>query len=90
MVSWSVELSKFDIHYEPRMAIKAQVLTDFLAKMMGNEDPQESGWLLHIDRAPTPRDAKSEPYWKKKVKSSLNSPSSSTSRFQITRPSIRI
>ena len=33
------------------MAIKAQVLTDFLAKMMGNEDPQESGWLLHIDRA---------------------------------------
>ena len=40
MVSWSVELSKFDIQYKPRTAVKAQVLTEFLAEMVDNEDSQ--------------------------------------------------
>lgn len=30
LVSWSIELGEFDIIYEPRPAIKAQVLADFL------------------------------------------------------------
>ena len=51
MVSWSVELPKFDIQYEPRMAVKAQALTDFLAEIVDNEDPQEPGWALHVDGA---------------------------------------
>ena len=51
MVSWSVKLSEFDIQYEPRTAIKAQALTDFLAEMVDNEDPLEPGWALHVDGA---------------------------------------
>ena len=33
-VTWSVELSEFDIQYEPRAAIKAQALADFLVEMV--------------------------------------------------------
>ena len=51
MVSWSVELSEFNIQYELRTAIKSQALTDFLAEMMDNEDPREPGWGLHVDGA---------------------------------------
>ncbi|XP_077252557.1 uncharacterized protein LOC143891950 [Tasmannia lanceolata] len=32
LVKWAVELSEFDIRYMPRLAIKAQVLADFVAK----------------------------------------------------------
>ncbi|MCI53531.1 hypothetical protein A2U01_0074778, partial [Trifolium medium] len=31
MVTWSVELSEFDIIFEPRGAIKAHALADFLS-----------------------------------------------------------
>jgi len=31
MIGWSVELSEFDIKYEPRGAIKSQCLADFAA-----------------------------------------------------------
>ncbi|XP_058217425.1 uncharacterized protein LOC131328502 [Rhododendron vialii] len=30
---WAVELANFDIRFEPRMAIKGQVLTDFIAEL---------------------------------------------------------
>ncbi|KAH7866339.1 hypothetical protein Vadar_019092 [Vaccinium darrowii] len=29
---WSIELSQFDLHYQPRTAIKGQILADFIAK----------------------------------------------------------
>jgi len=32
MVQWTIELSQFDIEYHPRTNIKAQALTDFIAK----------------------------------------------------------
>lgn len=32
MLQWAVELANFDIRYEPRMAIKVQVLADFIAE----------------------------------------------------------
>ena len=32
MIQWAIELSQFDIEYQPRTAIKAQVLSDFIAK----------------------------------------------------------
>ena len=32
MALWAVELSKFDIRYRPRTAIKGQVVADFIAK----------------------------------------------------------
>ena len=30
LVKWAMELSEFDIRYEPRTAIKGQVLADFI------------------------------------------------------------
>ena len=34
MVTWLIELSEFDIQYEPRATIKAQALADFLVEMV--------------------------------------------------------
>jgi len=33
MVRWAVELSEFDIQYEPRGSIKGQVFADFVAEL---------------------------------------------------------
>ena len=42
MLKWSLELSKFDIQYESRKAIKAQALADFVAEMTSPADPDGS------------------------------------------------
>jgi len=34
MVRWSIELSEFGIHYEPRGSIKGQVYVDFIVELM--------------------------------------------------------
>ena len=60
MVSWSIELSEFDIQYEPRTAVKAQALTNFLAEIVDNEDPQEIGWALHVDGASNSKGCRAE------------------------------
>ncbi|XP_057443853.1 uncharacterized protein LOC130736009 [Lotus japonicus] len=50
MVSWSIELSKHDIRYEPRKAIKAQVLADFLVELTDEEEPPaETTWVVNVD-----------------------------------------
>ncbi|KAJ8478335.1 hypothetical protein OPV22_022062 [Ensete ventricosum] len=51
MLKWSVELGEFDIEYEPRKAIKGQVLADFLSELMPPPVPQNPtpGWTIHID-----------------------------------------
>ena len=44
LIQWAIELSEFDIRYQPRNAIKAQVLTDFIAEFTpihGNLDAME-------------------------------------------------
>jgi len=47
-IGWSVELSEFDIRYEPRGAIKSQCLTDFSAKL--TPLPTLLGvWTLYVD-----------------------------------------
>ncbi|XP_025664382.1 uncharacterized protein [Arachis hypogaea] len=48
MLAWSVELSQFDIKFEPRYTIKAQAMADFIAKMTPGNTPPES-WKLHVD-----------------------------------------
>nr|KYP48911.1 Retrovirus-related Pol polyprotein from transposon opus [Cajanus cajan] len=54
MMKWSVELSEFAIKYEPRGAIKAQALADFLIELT---PPAEEGaitetqWILSVDGA---------------------------------------
>ncbi|KAJ8467305.1 hypothetical protein OPV22_029857 [Ensete ventricosum] len=51
MLKWSVELGEFDIEYEPRKAIKGQVLADFLSELTPPQVLQNPipGWTVHID-----------------------------------------
>ena len=48
-MSWAIELTEYDISYEPRLAIKAQVLANFLAEMthLGENHPGE--WRIYVD-----------------------------------------
>ncbi|XP_025636484.1 uncharacterized protein [Arachis hypogaea] len=48
MIAWSIELSQFDIKFEPRYAIKAQAMADFIAEMTPGDSTPES-WKLHVD-----------------------------------------
>ncbi|XP_015953826.1 uncharacterized protein LOC127747537 [Arachis duranensis] len=48
MLAWSIELSQFQIKFEPQNAIKAQVLTDFIAEMTPVKLTPEP-WKLHVD-----------------------------------------
>ena len=53
MVRWAVELSEFDIQYEPKGSIKGQVYADYVAELSPGGDPQEvelgSQWMLSVD-----------------------------------------
>ncbi|XP_072084676.1 uncharacterized protein [Arachis hypogaea] len=51
-MTWAIELSQYDLQYEPRHAIKAQAMADFLVEV--SEDPAEATgirWRLHVDGA---------------------------------------
>nr|XP_025647775.1 uncharacterized protein LOC112742761 [Arachis hypogaea] len=48
MLVWSIELSQFQIKFEPRNAIKAQAMADFIAEMTPGKLTPES-WKLHVD-----------------------------------------
>ncbi|XP_068484963.1 uncharacterized protein [Phaseolus vulgaris] len=48
MIGWSVELSEFDIRYEPRGAIKSQCLVDFSAELTPLPT-LSAGWTLYVD-----------------------------------------
>jgi len=52
MVRWAVELSEFDIQYEPRGSIKGQVYADFIAELSPEGEKEVevgSQWLLSVD-----------------------------------------
>ncbi|XP_061353309.1 uncharacterized protein LOC133298090 [Gastrolobium bilobum] len=50
MISWSIELSEYDIIYEPRQAIKAQVLADFLVEMTHLHEAEDNvDWIIYVD-----------------------------------------
>ncbi|XP_074561342.1 uncharacterized protein LOC141817608 [Curcuma longa] len=51
LIKWTVELGEYDIQYQPRTAIKAQALADFLAKLSVPE-PEET-WWLYVDGSAT-------------------------------------
>ncbi|KAG5553262.1 hypothetical protein RHGRI_011205 [Rhododendron griersonianum] len=58
LIQWSIELGEFDIEYKPRIAIKAQVLADFLAEYTypePEEPPKEEPkpWILQVDGSTT-------------------------------------
>ncbi|CAA0809002.1 Unknown protein, partial [Striga hermonthica] len=46
LVKWAVELSEYSIKYEPRRAIKAQALADFIQEGTKGE---EKKWVMHVD-----------------------------------------
>jgi len=51
MMKWSLELSEFNIHFESRKALKAQVFTDFLAEMTFPAEENNEEWNVFVDRS---------------------------------------
>jgi len=52
MVKWAVELSEFDIRYEPQGPIKGQVFADFVDELSSSAAPSEGSafrWVLSVD-----------------------------------------
>ncbi|RDX93046.1 rnhA, partial [Mucuna pruriens] len=51
MVAWSVQLSEFDVSFERRGHIKAQVLVDFVNELSPEDRPsvEEGEWYLSVD-----------------------------------------
>ena len=54
IAKWAAELNPYNIKYEPRTAIKGQVLADFIAEFtpgaLTHDDALE-GWILNVDGA---------------------------------------
>ena len=53
MSSWAVELSEFNICYEPHGPIKAQCLLNFVNDLQ--QTPTEDQWTLHVDGSSNPK-----------------------------------
>ena len=52
MALWAIELSKFDIQYRPRTAVKGQIVADFIAEYTQSEGKGVEGlglWSIHTD-----------------------------------------
>ena len=54
LIQWAIELSKFDVRYQPRNAIKAQVLADFIAEFTPNQGEHDGvdeaqRWIVNVD-----------------------------------------
>lgn len=49
LVKWTEDLKEYDIEYQSRIAIKAQALSDFIAKMV--MDDTEEIWKVYVDGA---------------------------------------
>jgi ribonuclease HI len=55
IAKWAVELSRYHITFEPRIAIKSQVLADFIVDWTGptwrQDESPEKVWTIHYDGA---------------------------------------
>ena len=51
MATWAIELSELDIQYKPRLALKGQILADFLVEIPQQEMKSNSSgsWTLNVD-----------------------------------------
>ena len=54
LTKWSIELSEYDITFQPRTALKSQVLVDFIADFAPNVTPQADKEILNSQSTPTP------------------------------------
>jgi len=48
-MKWSLELSEFDVHFESRKALKAQVFFDFLAEVTFPTEENKEEWTVFVD-----------------------------------------
>ena len=58
IIQWAIKLNEFDVRYQPRSAIKSQVLTDFIAEFTpshGELDRMEAveTWVVHVNGSST-------------------------------------
>lgn len=51
MLKWAVDLSQFEIEYEPRISVKCQALADFIHEGTRNQEIKES--ILYVDGSST-------------------------------------
>ena len=53
IAKWAIKLLPFEITYKPCLAIKSQLLADFVAEWTEDELPKEYGtysnWVMHFD-----------------------------------------
>ncbi|XP_020206481.1 uncharacterized protein LOC109791584 [Cajanus cajan] len=49
MMAWSIELSEFDISFEPRGPIKSQCLVDFINELQPTGRFENDQWTIHVD-----------------------------------------
>ena len=71
MALWAVELSKFDIQYRPRTAIKGQVVADFIAEFtLGDGQGADSGIFIRTNH---PIDEQEGPVWLSKSRRGIRS-----------------
>ena len=52
MALWAIEISEFDVQYRPRMAVKGQIVADFIAEYTQSKDKRAKGqklWSIHTD-----------------------------------------
>nr|XP_025662042.1 uncharacterized protein LOC112757703 [Arachis hypogaea] len=58
LIKWSIELSEFDIQYQPRGSVKSQCLADFVAELTDlDSDDGGQSWTLFVDGASNPQGA---------------------------------
>ena len=58
LIQWTLELSEFDVRYQPRSVIKAQVLENFIAEFTPNqgeldEEDNSQKWVIYVDGSST-------------------------------------
>ncbi|BAT78614.1 hypothetical protein VIGAN_02131400, partial [Vigna angularis var. angularis] len=49
IVAWSIELSKFDLRFEPCGSVHGQHLADFATELSLAKDDPPQPWLLYVD-----------------------------------------
>ena len=80
LIQWAVELSEFDIKYQPRNAIKAQALVNFIAEFTpshGSFDGVEDvkTWVIHVDGSST--------LYARGIRVVLQSPKGDKSKYKV-------
>jgi hypothetical protein len=55
MMTWVVELSQYDISYDPRQAVKAQALAEFVVEMNHPGGESRGSWTIYVDGSSNPK-----------------------------------